>query len=156
MLSPHSRRGDLKPLEGRIAYTLRENITSNLRKLTSRTPNATFSWRWHGLEGAKVVSARQVEFNKDQATVQMTVRIESKQSLEIRNSSGVVISGSHDKPQKVVENYVFQNQLYLGSDQPWTAVKAIPTLTPLQAIGKQDLRFQVGKTKRKIALTVSA
>jgi hypothetical protein len=68
---------------------------------------------------------RQVEFAKGQATMQMTVRLESKQvrmlysasfmfsadnrylvqSLEIRDRTGALMpgSGSHDKPQKVTE-----------------------------------------------------
>lgn len=88
----------------------------------------------------------------------MTLRIESKQSLEIQDSRGnlIVGFGNHNQPTKVVENYVFQNRLYLGDNEPWTAVKAIPTLTPLQAIGKTDTRLQNVKQKRKIALTVSA
>lgn len=151
--------GDLSSLRGRISYGLRSNIIKNLSKLSARHPNSTFSWKWHGLDGAKVVSSRQVEFSKDKATLQMTVRIESKQSLEIRNFKGDLVagSGSHDKPLKVVENYVFQNQLYLGEKQPWTVVKSIPTLTPLQAIGKTDKRLMaLYKQKRKVALTVTA
>ena len=88
-----------------MSYGLRSDIIKNLRKLSIKQPNSVFSWKWHGLEGAKLVSARQVEFTKDKSTLQITLRIESKQSLEIRDLKGELRtgSGSHDKPQKVVE-----------------------------------------------------
>lgn len=97
--------GDLSSLQNRISYTLQSNIKRNLRKLSNKYENCEFSWKWHGLEGVKLVSARQVEFSKDKATLQITLRIESKQSLEIRDYKGELDwkSGNHEEPKKVVE-----------------------------------------------------
>ncbi|CAD6568488.1 MAG: hypothetical protein CYPHOPRED_002583 [Cyphobasidiales sp. Tagirdzhanova-0007] len=139
----------------RLSLSLRETISEAFKSQAHK--GIKLDWRWHKLNRHSVESIRIVEFQPGENVMQMVVRFDSQQTLEKRDQSGRLLpsSGSHSRPQKVVENFVFQRRVHEGPTAQWTAIKAIPTLTPFQAIGSQEQRiYELMKRKKKPALTV--
>lgn len=57
----------------------------------------------------------------------------------------------------LLKNFVFQKKVSEGKDAPWIAVRSIPTLSPLQAVGEKDERLlKVTNREKKTAITVVA
>jgi hypothetical protein len=72
------------------------------------------------------------------------------QSLETQDArTNAHVAGSHSSSETIVENMVFQLRTS-SAENPWIAINTVPTLTPLQSIGKmdRDLKQLVAKKKR--------
>ncbi|BGP15960.1 hypothetical protein JCM10213_004775 [Rhodosporidiobolus nylandii] len=90
---------------------------------TRKLQGLRMSWKLHKIE-QQVVCARQQEiFKKDENVGQMAVRFVTQQSLEIRDPSGRLVgTGSHARPEEVVEYCIFQRDMWRPDDD-WKCVK---------------------------------
>jgi len=107
-----------------------------------RLTGLRLSWKLHSLANKagkpELVCVRQQEIaKKDEFVAQVAVRFETVQSLEVRDARGNLVKGSHDKPERVIEYYVFQRDMWRPKDD-WRIIKKTqetdPMLDPTTAI----------------------
>ncbi|MBW0496573.1 hypothetical protein O181_036288 [Austropuccinia psidii MF-1] len=58
-----------------------------------------------------VVAMRAAPFDKGGTLVQIAVRFRSLQSFEVRDERGLLVFGSHTKPESVMEYFIFQKRM---------------------------------------------
>jgi len=147
--------GDIDAIRSRLSPEAIRSINEAAKGRQQQKLSA--SWKLHKVNKVSLESARTVEIVEQKPVTQAAVRFDTMQSLEVRNQAGQLLptSGNHAEPQRVVENYVFERQLWKGPQAPWKLMEPTPTMTPAQAVGKQEGRFsQIAKPRKRVALTV--
>ncbi|EGG12240.1 uncharacterized protein MELLADRAFT_73983 [Melampsora larici-populina 98AG31] len=85
-----------------ISWKLHSNITTEANGKGKNPPKET---------EMEIVTMRAAPFDKGGTVVQIAVRFRTYQSLEVRDECGLLVSGSHESPQLVMEYFVFQKRM---------------------------------------------
>lgn len=116
-----SVRGDQKLLKDICCEGLLKHLTG---RINSRSPAESLRWTLHKYIGfPRVVSSRASPLpRKDSALRQVVVKIKSKQSLALVQSSATgkpeVVKGT-DQEKDMVEYLVLQRRMFDGLEGPW-------------------------------------
>lgn len=136
---PPSRSGNYTPLAPLATPALIDDLKSQRAR---RLAGLRLTWKLHSLASKdgkpELVCVRQQEIaKKEEFVAQVAVRFETLQSLEVRDGKGQLVRGSHDRPERVTEYYVFQRDMWRPEDD-WRVIKKVqetdPMLDPTTAI----------------------
>ncbi|KAG0146397.1 hypothetical protein CROQUDRAFT_657373 [Cronartium quercuum f. sp. fusiforme G11] len=125
-------------VDSRMQRFFHDNMIRHLKKkreslLEAFSPSHSITWKLHknpNLDAngkasnvatekeMEIVTMRAAPFDREGTVVQIAVRFRTYQSLEVRDERGVVVSGSHEKPQLVMEYFVFQKRMS-RTDEPF-------------------------------------
>ncbi|KAH9823246.1 hypothetical protein DFH28DRAFT_353037 [Melampsora americana] len=117
--------------DSRLERFLHPNMIQNLKEKRDRliksfSSSHSISWKLHSNPNSnlnqkskkeakekemEIVTMRAAPFDKAGTVVQIAVRFRTFQSLEVRDESGLLVSGSHQCPQLVMEYFVFQKRM---------------------------------------------
>lgn len=155
LLTHRAHSGDIQQLQKQLSGLLYQSLRTEADRRRHRGLIAR--WKWHGLNSAEPMSTRLFEQMDRSQLLQTIVRLDTQQSIELIDSKyAATREPSSAEPRRVIENYIFQKRL----DDPkaeWRIIKAVPTLTDLQAIGILDPHLRdLGVRKRKRSLTLVA